>query len=297
MSQRHLHLDALAMSLMVGLCVLWGLNQVAIKVANAGISPVLQAGLRSAGAAALLWGWSSWRGVRLFERDGSLWPGLISGLMFAGEFALIFWGLEYTPASRAAVFLYTAPFVVALGMHLLVPSERLNRWQSAGLLAAFAGIVLAFGETLSLPTGREILGDSMMLAAAALWGGTTVLMRTSRLAAITASKTLFYQLTVSAVALPLVSVALGEKGFTDPTALTWASLALQTAVVAFASYLIWFWLITRYPATKLSAFSFLTPLFGMLFGAWLLDERITPSLAAAMTLVAVGIWLVNRRKG
>ena len=265
--QRHLHLDALAMGLMVGLCALWGLNQVAIKLANAGISPVLQAGLRSAGAAVLLWGWSRWRRVPLFDRDGSLPAGLISGLMFASEFALIFWGLDYTPASRAVVFLYTAPFVVALGMHLLMPSERLNRWQVAGLLSAFAGVVLAFGENLSLPSGKQILGDSMLLAAAVLWGGTTVLMRVSRLSTIRASKTLFYQLAVSAVLLPLVSVALGEKGFTHPTALTWASLALQIVVVAFASYLIWFWLITRYPATKLSAFSFLTPLFGCCFRA------------------------------
>ncbi|TAN77803.1 MAG: DMT family transporter [Magnetospirillum sp.] len=297
MTNRHLHLDALAMSLMVGLCALWGLNQVAAKVANAGVSPVLQAGLRSAGAVPLLWAWSSWRGIRLFDRDGSLPAGLAAGLMFAAEFALIFWGLEYTPASRAVVFLYTAPFVVALGMHLLVPSERLNRRQVAGLACAFTGIVAAFGETLSLPTGRQVLGDAMLLASAVLWGATTVLVRVSRLATVSANKTLFYQLAVSAVALPLASVALGEKGFTDPTTLTWVSLIWQIAGVAFASYLAWFWLITRYPATKLSAFSFLTPLFGMLFGAWLLGEHITPFLAAAMTLVAAGIWLVNRRRG
>jgi len=294
-TQRHSHLDALAMVIMVGLCALWGLNQVAAKVANAGISPVLQAGLRSAGAALLLWGWSARRGIALFNRDGTAAAGTAAGLMFAGEFALIFWGLEYTPASRAVVFLYTAPFVVALGMHLLVPNERLNRWQGAGLVCAFAGVVAAFGENLSLPTGRQLLGDSMLLAAAVLWGATTVLVRVSRLATVTANKVLFYQLAISAVVLPPAALALGEKGFTAPTAMVWASLAWQIAGIAFASYLAWFWLITRYPATRLSAFSFLTPLFGMLFGAWLLGERITPFLAAAMGLVGVGIWLVNRR--
>ncbi|RAU23769.1 EamA family transporter [Paramagnetospirillum kuznetsovii] len=295
MTQRHTHLDTLAMTLMVGLCAVWGLNQVAAKLANAGISPVLQAGLRSAGAAPLLWLWSAWRGIPLFERDGTLWRGLAAGLMFAAEFALIFWGLTYTPASRAVVFLYTAPFVVAVGMHVLVPAERLNRAQTLGLVAAFCGIIAAFGETLTLPTGRQWIGDAMLLGAALAWGATTVLVRKSRLAAISANKTLFYQLAVSAVALPLASLALGETGFTDPTPLTWALFAFQTIGVAFASYLAWFWLITRYPATKLSAFSFLTPLFGMLFGALLLGERITPMLGLAMLLVSVGIWLVNRK--
>ena len=215
--------------------------------------------------------------------------------MFSAEFALIFWGLNYTPASRAVVFLYTAPFVVALGMHLLVPSERLNRWQIGGLVCAFAGVVAAFGESLSLPTGTQMLGDAMLLGAAVLWGATTLWVRVSRLSRLSANKTLFYQLAVSPIALPLASLALGERGFTDPSPLVWASLGLQIIGVAFASYLAWFWLITRYPATKLSAFSFLTPLFGMGFGALLLGERITPLLAAAMALVGLGIWLVNRR--
>ena len=220
--QRHAHLDAFAMVLMVGLCALWGLNQVAAKVANTGISPVLQAGLRSVGAAPLLWAWSRWQRIPLFNRDGSLWAGLAAGSMFSAEFALIFWGLEYTPASRAVVFLYTAPFVVAAGMHLLVPSERLNRWQGLGLVLAFAGVVAAFGENLSLPTGRQMLGDAMLLGAAVLWGATTLWVRVSRLSRLSANKTLFYQLAVSAIALPLASLALGERGFATPSPLVWA---------------------------------------------------------------------------
>lgn len=294
--QRHTHLDALAMTLMVGLCALWGLNQVAAKVANAGISPVLQAGIRSAGAVLLLMIWCRAKGVRLFDADGSLGAGLAAGLLFAGEFALIFWGLEYTPASRAVVFLYTAPFVVAVGLHRLVPAERLNRFQVVGLVAAFGGIVLAFGDNLSLPDGRQMIGDVMLLVAAIMWGATTVTIRTTKLAGVRASKTLFYQLAVSAVALPPASLALGERGVIGtPSALVWASVAFQIVIVAFASYLTWFWLISRYPATRLSAFAFLTPLFGMVFGAWMLGERLTWGLGGAMALVAAGIWLVNRK--
>jgi drug/metabolite transporter (DMT)-like permease len=296
MTTRHTHLDALAMGLMVALCLLWGLNQVAAKVANAGISPVLQAGLRSGGAVLLLLAWCRIKGVRLFDADGSLGAGLAAGLLFAGEFALIFWGLEYTPASRAVVFLYTAPFVVALGLHWLVPAERLTRLQGIGLVGAFGGIVLAFGDNLSLPDRRQMIGDCMLLAAAVMWGATTVTIRTTRLASVHAGKTLFYQLAMSAVTLPLASLALGEKGVIGhPSALVWTAFAFQTVIVAFASYLTWFWLISRYPATRLSAFAFLTPLFGMVFGAVLLGERLTWGLGGAMALVAAGIWLVNRR--
>jgi len=295
MTTRKDRLDAWAMAAMVGLSAVWGFNQVAAKVANAGISPLMQAGLRSAGAAVLLLAWSLARGTPLFRRDGTLVAGLAAGLLFAGEFAFLYAGLQYTTASRAVVFFYTAPFVVAVGMHLLVPSERLGRNQVVGLLAAFVGIVAAFGETLTLPSGPQWIGDLMMLAAAALWGGTTVLVRATSLSHIAADKTLFYQLVVSGVALPLASPLIGEPGFTDPTAVAWASLAWQTVGVAFASYLAWFHLVARYPATRLSAFSFLAPLFGMVFGAVLLGERITPGLGLAMVLVAVGIRLVNRR--
>lgn len=295
MTVRHDRLDALAMGLMILLCVTWGLNQVAAKVANDSISPLLQAGLRSAGATVLVWGWSALRGTRLFARDGSLWPGLAAGLLFAAEFGIIFWALTLTTASRGVIFLYTAPFSVAIGLHWLVPAERLGPWQVLGLVCAFLGVVAAFAESLGMPSGRQWIGDAAMLVAAILWGATTVLVRASRLATISPSKTLLYQLAFSAVTLPLASLAFGEAGFSHPTAIGLLSLAWQIVIVAFASYLGWFWLISRYPATRLSGFSFLTPLFGMIAGALLLDEPVTKTLALAMLLVAVGLWLINRR--
>jgi drug/metabolite transporter (DMT)-like permease len=292
MMRRHDRLDAAAMALMVVLCAAWGLQQVAIKVANSGVSPLLQGGLRSAGAAALLWVWAAWRGIRLFSRDGSLIAGLTVGGLFAAEFCLVYWGLSYTTASRAVLLLYTAPFVVALGAHLLLPGEALGWRQTTGLVCAFAGVAAAFGESF-LVAGPTLLGDAMMLGAAVLWGATTVMIKASRLATLPAAKTLFYQLAVSAVALPLASWLRGEPGLFAPTPLVLACLAYQTVGVAFVSYLAWFWLVTRYPASRLSAFSFLTPLFGVLAGGILLGEPVSTTLMVALTLVAAGIWLVN----
>lgn len=294
MLPRHTRIDGAAATLMVVLCAVWGLNQVAAKVVNAGISPLLQAGIRSAGAALLLWAWSSLRGVGLFGRDGSLAAGLAAGMLFAGEFALIYWGLEFTTASRAVVFLYTAPFFVAIGVHLFVPGEHMRRNQVIGLLTAFAGVVIAFGDGLSLPTWGQLLGDIMLLGAGVLWGATTVVVKATRLAAISPNKTLFYQLGISGLVLPFASLALGEPGIFAPTPFIVATLAFQTVIVAFITYLAWFWLVAHYPAGRLSSFSFLTPLFGLIAGGVLLGETISAALVMAMALVGAGIWLVNR---
>lgn len=294
MTTRHTAIDARAATLMVTLCAVWGLNQVAAKVVNAGISPVLQAGLRSLGAALLVWAWSTMRGTRLFERDGSLPAGILVGLLFAAEFALLYWGLDYTTASRAVVFLYTSPFWVALGVHLLVPGERLRRDQVLGLTAAFAGVVIAFGGGLTLPTWTQLIGDAMILAAGMLWGATTVTVKATRLASVSPNKMLFYQLGISGLVLPPISWALGEPGVFALTPFLGGVLAFQIVIVAFITYLAWFWLVANYPAGRLSSFTFLTPLFGVIAGALLLDEPLSAGLLVAMVLVGAGIWLVNR---
>lgn len=288
------HLDRFAMGLMVLLCTVWGLQQVAIKLANAGISPVWQAGLRSLGATALVWGWASARGVKLWSADGTLAPGLVAGLLFAGEFALIFWALEFTTASRGVIFLYTAPFFVALGAVWLLPHERMRRAQWAGMALAFLGVLTLFGESLLLGSGRAWIGDLMMLLAASMWAATTLTVKVSPLIRVPAEKTLLYQLGISALVLPLLSLAFGEPGVFAPTAMVWASLAFQTVIVAAASYVAWFWLISQYPATRLSSFSFLTPVMGVLAGGILLGEALTPAVFAALALVGAGIWIANR---
>mgnify|MGYP001552235395 CR=1 FL=1 len=276
------------MALMVVLCLCWGLNQVAIKVASAGFSPLFQAGLRSVAAGILLWLWMRRHRIPLFRRDGSLWPGILVGLLFAGEFLFLYWGLLHTGASRAVLFLYTSPFIVAIGVHFLVPGEQLRSLQVIGLLAAFGGVVLAFGDSLRLPSGGELYGDALCFIGAVFWGLSTVLVKASRLARLSPSKTLLYQLVVSAIVLLGASAFMGEPGLTDPTPLMLACFGYQVVVIAFISYLSWFWLISHYPASRVSAFAFLTPLFGLAAGALLLSEPVTSLLLVAMVLVAAG---------
>lgn len=287
-------LDRLAMGLMVLLCVVWGLQQVAIKIANAGISPVFQAGLRSLGATVLVWLWAHFRGVKLWSPDGTLGPGLLAGTLFALEFALVYWALDYTPASRGIIFLYTAPFFVALGAVWLLPQETIRRNQWLGMALAFGGILVLFGENLLKPAGQAWIGDLMMLAAAVLWAATTLTIKASRLATAATEKTLLYQLAISALILPLLALAFQEPGIHAPTPLIWACVLFQIIVVASGSFLIWFWLVRHYPATRLSSFSFLTPVMGVLAGALLLNETVTVAVFAALALVGAGIWIANR---
>jgi drug/metabolite transporter (DMT)-like permease len=287
-------LDLTAVVILVVLCASWAFQQVSIKIANDGVSPILQSGIRSAGATVLLGIWMVVRRKPILERDGTLWWGIAAGLLFAGEFLLIYWGLEFTHASRAVIFLYVSPFVVALGAQLFVPGERLQRIQVVGLCCAFAGIALAFRDSLSLPTPRMLIGDVMLVGAAVLWGATTVLVKASPLSRIEPGKTLLYQLAVSAVVLLLGSLVMNEPGVVRMTPLIAGCLVYQTVWVAFITYLAWFWLIRRYPASRLASFTFLTPLFGVLAGGVLLNEPITNLLLLSLVLVSTGIYLVNR---
>lgn len=286
-----------AFALMVLLCAIWGMQQVAIKFTLPGISPVLQVGLRSAGAAVLVFVWARLRGLDLFAADATLRPGIAAGTLFALEFVCIYAGLQYTAASRMVVFLYTAPCFTVLGLHWFVPGERIGPRHGFGIALAFGGIMLAFAEGMGRAATADFprmwIGDLLGVAAAILWAATTVMVRASSLARIGAAKVLLYQLTISAaIALP-ASLLMGEPGITAPTAGVLLALAYQTVAVAFVSYLAWFWLLTRYLASRLMVFSFLTPLFGVLFGVLLLGERMSAPFGLAALLVVAGIVLVN----
>lgn len=296
MSDRKTRLDGVAVASLLLCCVLWGVNQVAAKVAVAEIPPLLQAAARSAVAAVAVALWARARGIALFTRDGTLAGGWWAGALFAAEFGCIFVGLQFTTASRMVVFIYLAPFVVALGMHFIAHAERLRPLQWAGLVGAFSGVAWAFAEGFSGPSAgdRQWLGDTLGVVSAVLWAGTTLVIRASRLGSAPPEKTLLYQLAISAVLLGLASGLAGEQWPASVSMRAGGAFAFQALVVTFASYLLWFWLVRHYPVTRLSAFTLLTPISGLVAGAGLLGEPVTLRLAVALGAVVLGIALVNR---
>ncbi|MBR9828987.1 MAG: DMT family transporter [Oceanospirillales bacterium] len=287
------HLDLLAVSLLLMLCLGWGFQQIAIKMAADDIAPTLQIGLRSAFAAVvLLLLMLRSEGLKLFS-DGTLKAGLLAGAMFGTEFLFVGEGLVRTSASHVVVFLYTSPIFTALGMHFIHPDERLSRLQWSGIALAFVGICIAFmggGEA----AGTSLLGDAFALAAGAVWGFTTVVIRGSALSEAPAIKTLFYQMAITAILLISAAFLMGN-GTMNWTPETTTNLALQAVLIALASYLTWFWLLKRYLASRMATFVFITPLLGVVFGVMILDEVLSTSFVSGGLMVLTGIFLVSAK--
>lgn len=287
-------LDPLAAAIVVVLCLSWGFTQVAVKLAIHDIPPLTQSAVRSLLAAVVVATWCRLRGIPLFARDNTLWAGLVCGALFGAEFILIYHGLNYTTATRAVLFIYLAPFFVVVGARIFLPVDRFSLSQWIGLGLSFAGMIVAFGLPTPALDPRQALGDIMMVGAAAFWAATTIAIKASRLQKAAAEKTLLYQLVVSAPMMAVAAVLAGERMTRMPDAVALGALAYQTFWVVSITYVLWFWLIVRYSANRLSAFSFLTPLFGVAAGHLVLNEPLTPAFAGAVALVTAGLVLVNR---
>jgi drug/metabolite transporter (DMT)-like permease len=292
-------LDTRAIGLMMVLCAIWGMQQVALKATAADISPIMQIGLRSGVAALLVGVLMAWRGERMNLGDGTLRPGVMVGLLFGVEFLLVAEGLRHTSASHMVVFLYTAPIFAALGLHWKLPAERLGLVPWLGVALAFAGIAFAFlgcdtdaSAPASSVSNNVRWGDFLGLLGGIAWAATTVVVRSSALSKAPATQTLLYQLIGAFVLLLAGSFATGQA-HVNLTPQVWASLVFHSLVVSFASFLVWFWLLRTYLATRLGVFSFLTPLFGIVFGAWLLNEPIETRFLLGAVPVLIGIVMVS----
>jgi drug/metabolite transporter (DMT)-like permease len=282
-----------AVALMLMLCLSWGFNQIAVKLALPDIPPFLQATIRSAGALPVLLIIGSLRGVKFFERDGTLGAGLLAGVLFGAEFVLIFRGLLLTSASRAVVFLYTAPFFVALGSFQVL-GERLSGLQWGGLALSFLGVALAIGVPQADVDANVLLGDLMIVGGGAMWAATTLVAKGTRLRFVAPEKALGYQVALSTPILGAAAWLSGETLTRVPGPLALSLMAYQAIWVVGTTFTLWFALVKTYSASKLSAFTFITPLFGVVASYFIMRDTLTPVFGAAALLVIAGLFLVNR---
>lgn len=286
-------IDLTALMLMLLFCASWSVQQVAAKLAMPEVPSMVQAAVRSVGGTIAVSLWMLWRSPHVFRPDGSMKLGLLAGFLFALEFFLLFLGLQWTTASHAVLFLYTSPFFVALGINFLVPSERLRPVQWLGLVLSFIGVAMALGVS-GFESRMQFIGDLLTLAAGAVWGSVTVLVRVTSLRHVSAPKLMLYQLAVSAILLSIAAYALGDA---MPTQLSWlaiGSLAYQTLWVASVTFVGWMWLVSRYRSAELASFGFITPVLGVAAGWAIMGDPLSPFFVLAVTLVAGGIVLVNR---
>jgi drug/metabolite transporter (DMT)-like permease len=293
------YLDLKAVVTIIVLTLLWGFNYTAIKYSNEGISPVFASALRSFIACLCGVLYCLYKGQKLFHTDIMLFHGFVVGLLFGLEFACIYFGLLYTDAARSVVFVYLSPFVVAVGAHFFLKGDRLTLLKSFGLVLAFLGIVIVFQGRPRAAKPTMFIGDILQIGAAFLWGATTLYIKRYMAEKIHPINTFLYQLFFSIPILLVVSLILEPQWISRINLTVGASLFYQSIIIAFISYFIWFWLIHHYSVSRLSAFTFFTPVFGVLFGIFFVGEELTLSLMVGLPLVCLGILFVNwksRRK-
>ena len=290
------HMDLAGMVAAVILTLLWGFNYVVIKYSNVGIAPVFAATIRSVVASVCGIIYCMIKREKLFHTDIMLFHGFMVGLLFGAEFVCIYFGLLYTDAARAIIFVYLSPFVVALGAHFFLKGDRLTLLKTAGLVLAFAGVVTVFyGRPKTAPRSM-LLGDILEIAGSVLWGATTLYIKKYMAEKVHPVNTFLYQLVFSIPLLFGMSCVLEPHWVYRIDALILGSLFYQSVIVAFMSYMVWFVLIHTYPVSVLSVFTFCAPVFGVLFGTLLLHEEFTFSLMAGLPLVCLGIVFVNWRR-
>lgn len=290
------HLDSKAILIIIALTLIWGMNYPAIKFSNQGVSPVFASALRSVIASLFGILYCIKKGEKLFHTDIMLFHGVMVGLLFGLEFACIYFGLLYTDAARSVIFVYLSPFVVAVGAHVFLQGDRLTFLKSLGLVLAFAGIFLVFSGRPKTAKSTMLFGDILEIAAAFLWGATTLYIKRYMAEKVPTINTFIYQLFFSIPILFVVSLILEPKWIIRIDPYIIASLIYQSVIIAFISYFIWFKLIYMYSVSRLSAFTFFTPVFGVLFGILFLNEELTVSLMVGLPLVSIGIFFVNWRK-
>jgi drug/metabolite transporter (DMT)-like permease len=290
------HVDIPGFLLILTLTLLWGINYFAIKVSNAGLSPVFTSFVRSVIASALGAGYCLLARQPLFHRDIRLLHGLVVGLLFGVEFICIYLGMFYTNAARAAVLVYVAPFVVAVGAHFFL-GEKLSFIKIMSLVLAFLGVILVFTGKPAMHAKSMLLGDVLELSAAILWGATTLYIKKYLAKTVHPINTFVYQLLFS-IPIMLAAAFLLEPVWVKGTATSSVviSLVYQSVIVAFASYLTWFKLIHTYPVAGLSVFTFLTPIFGVASGVIFLKEELTGGLVVGLVCVCAGIYGTNYRR-
>jgi drug/metabolite transporter (DMT)-like permease len=274
--------------------VLLGLNQALVKLVNAGFAPVFQSGLRSVCAFVPVLGFALIARKRLSISDGTLGLGVVNGLLFSGEFCLLFLALDYTTVARVSLFFYTMPLWLAVAAHFLLPGERLSPLRVIGLAIAILGVSLALSGKDEVATPNAWIGDLLAMAGALFWGGIALLTRLSRLANCSPEQNLLYQLAVSAVVLLAIAPLFGET-VRNVTPMIIGIFAFQVIVIVAIGFVVWFWILSIYPASSMASFSLLAPLFGVLSGWLIFDDPITPLFVVALLLVGAGIVLINQR--
>ncbi|MBT0726566.1 DMT family transporter [Rosenbergiella australiborealis] len=287
-------LDGAAVIAMLLICLVWSSQQVILKETSSNFSPLLLLAFRSGIAALMLAVLMGIQRQRFPIANGMWLVGGLVGLLFSLEYFFVSEAVKYTTAGHVVVFLYTSPIFAAVGLNFAIKDERLSGLQWVGIIFSFIGICVSFSGGFADTT--MLKGDFFALLSGLMWGATTVVIRSTRVNQMASRSILLYQLIVSFIFL-LIASWLSDNTLFEPSFKNIAALTFQSVVICFVSFLAWFSLLKKYIASQLGVLTFMTPLFGVILGAWLLHETIQNSFVWGANLVVIGIILVTVKSG
>ena len=278
----------------LGVNLVRGGNQVALKFALTALPPFWTAFGRMSFGALTVGSWAALRGISLTPRRRE-WPALLSlGVIFAVQIALMHFGADYTSPAYATVLMNTNPIFANLLAHYVVPGDRLSWSRVGGLTVAFAGICGIFlGRPESRLAPNPIIGNLLLLVSASLVGARTVYIQRV-VQRIEPEKTAFWQMVIS---LPffLAGTLFDDSGSREPFGrIPIAAIMYQGIIVGGVGFTVWAHLLRHHSPGALTMFTFTVPVFGVGLSAWMFSEAVTPRLILGVAAVVSGILLATR---
>jgi drug/metabolite transporter (DMT)-like permease len=273
--------------------VFWGANTVAIKLGLADAPPLRLAWMRFVvgGAAIAIWAWATGRlsGLRIAREEWR--PMLMLALIFTAQIGTMNIGTSLTSASHASILLNLYSVHTVVLSHFLIPGDRLTVRRVAGVVVAYAGIVVLFAGQ-SGDGSASLLGDAIVFVSAFLLAERLVYLARA-LQQLDPVKLLLSQAAVGS-ALFMLGSALTETAPTVWTSRLVGSIAYQGILIAGFNFVINLWLLQRYRPSTLVPFFLTQPLFGVVAAALLTGDPLTGELLVAGVAVAIGMGLSTR---
>tara|TARA_B100000029_G_scaffold188640_1_gene186293 strand:- start:102858 stop:103733 length:876 start_codon:yes stop_codon:yes gene_type:complete len=274
------------------LCVLWGGLTVSVKIGLEGVPPILLAALRFATALVCIFTWAKLTNISLHLETRDRRIIIVPSAILAAQIIFLNLGTDYTSASHGAIFMQSYPFFVATIAHYAIPTDRLTIKKILGLLLAGGGMVLTiYDDTIR---NSSPFGDILVLCSA-IFLAIQIVINKVLVRRILPVSLIFWQ---QVVVLPIFILLWIWTEWQLPIKINFnilTAIIYQGPIVAGFCFLVFVRLLQKHSATRISAFFFTTPLFGVLMSWLILGDQITSYLSGGLLLLGAGLWMVNQR--
>ncbi len=288
-------IDTFGAIALVSFSLLLGINHVVIKIVNDGLNPIFFAGIRSFIAFLFIIIWMKITKKTIVFNTKNKIICLVAGLVFALEFLFLFLALDFTSVSRNSIIYYSMPLWLTILLFFTKNKENLSFIKLFGLILAFSGVVISVynNDTGLIINSSSLFGDFLAFLAALFWALLIIIAKNSNFNKETPEMQLLWMVMVSGPILICFSFFI-ENPIRDFQIIHFWGLLFQSIVVVAGGFLFWLWLLSKYPASGVASFSFLTPIFTIFFGWLILSEVMTPDFLFAAFLVIIGLILINK---